>query len=781
MRRKKDVALSCITKDARDTIVSKLKGTFKVPIKQRTSTQKKALILIRRRKDFSLNENGKLVCHGKEVIVKEDLPKCVETVFKANHGCGARTLYNKLKHRYTGFTEGRIIEILHNSEYYHRQYPRFTNKPVPKTVKASSPGQRWQIDIMSLKGFETEYENKIYKYILQICDVYSRFIIPQPLTSKRSSEVALVLENVFLQHGAPKIIQCDNGLEFQGISIRRLLEKHDIKMVHGRPYHPQSQGKCERSNQTLRRKITFRCRMKEGFNWVSGLQNIAHSINTLPKRVLGNMTPFEVYFRRNNTSKESLDEKDIKDRIKKANKSFRRRQIKGSAAPSKYVVGEKVLIRYPFAKSRVPSKRYILDGKIVGVKSGGTYLVEFVTPKGATVTERVRVDNITSLTYNIQKQKQQRANKSNEVADENKLKKKAHKARFYKVLEHEDNINTLTAAAFQSGAKILFDPKPNGNCQFAAISHQLQKHDLYRDESVLRYESVEHLRKNKQFYESFVHQGTYENYIQEMLKDGTYGDNLTLIALMREYNMQCLVLSTAGPQHSALVSNDGLYDDKLPLITLGYFPEYAGMHYVSIDVDSSVIDDICDQEEDPVGAAFEEYDHGPHERDSLAPIEHPEADSCDEFMTKASKQKPTETTYFERARNILIEKRRSKKKGPSFPFMALPQLVQEMIIDMCIKRNPSERYVLEKVNGYFADLLKRMGIKRPKIYVSPSLIETVPNPVSVRYFIRNLGRNSGVVMEIKNIIREPRWPNAWLRLRATGIRWYDIVDIYYSK
>ena len=123
-----------------------------------------------------------------------------------------------------------------------------------------------------------------------------------------------------------------------------------------------------------------------------------------------------------------------------------------------------------------------------------------------------------------------------------------------------------------------------------------------------------------------------------------------------------------------------------------------------------------------------------------------------------------------------------------FPFKLFPLLVQEIIVTKTIQQNPAMRFVLEKVDRHFIDLFKIMKIPlwmgkcpRIRIYISPALLDTVPNPVSVRYLLRRIGRNSGVIQEIRGTIKQPNWANVWLRLRLSGIRWYDIVDIYYSS
>ncbi|KAL3892385.1 hypothetical protein ACJMK2_004595 [Sinanodonta woodiana] len=238
--------LACLTKAKCDIIVVKLNGTFDVPIKKRMFEQVKCLNVIRKRKDFTLDERGSLLCGVKQFLIKGDLPGFVKRTFLKNKGSGTRVIYNKLKEKCTGFSKQAIIEIIYDSKYYHEKYPRFTNKPLPKTITEDEPGKRWQIDIINMKSQIVQYKGSTYKYILQIVYSYSRFVMPKPLKSKLSREVAKALEDVLMVNLAPDIIQCDNGQEFKGKSVKLLLKKYNIKMINSSPYDPQSQGKCER-------------------------------------------------------------------------------------------------------------------------------------------------------------------------------------------------------------------------------------------------------------------------------------------------------------------------------------------------------------------------------------------------------------------------------------------------------------------------------------------------------------------------------------------------------
>ena len=76
------------------------------------------------------------------------------------------------------------------------------------------------------------FEGNIYKYILKAIDVASRYKVLRPLRTKRSSEIAFVLEAIHKRVGVfkyPKTFQCDNGSEFKN-EVTKLLEKHKVEI-----------------------------------------------------------------------------------------------------------------------------------------------------------------------------------------------------------------------------------------------------------------------------------------------------------------------------------------------------------------------------------------------------------------------------------------------------------------------------------------------------------------------------------------------------------------------
>ena len=49
------------------------------------------------------------------------------------------------------------------------------------------------------------------------------------------------LSTIYKEHGPPRVLQHDQGREFDG-AVNKLCKKLGIKVIKGRPYHPQSQG-----------------------------------------------------------------------------------------------------------------------------------------------------------------------------------------------------------------------------------------------------------------------------------------------------------------------------------------------------------------------------------------------------------------------------------------------------------------------------------------------------------------------------------------------------------
>jgi len=82
----------------------------------------------------------------------------------------------------------------------------------------------------------------------------------------------------------------------------------------------------------------------------------------------------------------------------------------------------------------------------------------------------------------------------------------------------------------------------DGNCQFRAVSDQ-----LYRTENrctEIRAAAVAQLRKHSELYEPFVPDQNFAEYVNDMSRDGTWGDHLTLQAIADAYSVRLCVLTS---------------------------------------------------------------------------------------------------------------------------------------------------------------------------------------------------------------------------------------------
>ena len=133
------------------------------------------------------------------------------------------------------------------------------------------------------------FEGNTYKYILTGIDVASRRKVARALKTRKSSEVAFVLELIYRKGGVfkyPKVFQRDNGSEFKS-KVTKLLEKHnvDIRRVTTKYKHTHT-AFVEAFNKELANLLfkpmdaqKLQVPEKEPTIWVKNLNKIVNKIN----------------------------------------------------------------------------------------------------------------------------------------------------------------------------------------------------------------------------------------------------------------------------------------------------------------------------------------------------------------------------------------------------------------------------------------------------------------------------------------------------------------------
>ena len=93
-----------------------------------------------------------------------------------------------------------------------------------------------QIDFINLSRQRVEYyKGKVYRYVLLVMDVFSRFHWLSQLQRKFPDHVAQQLFKTFSEHGPPDRVQSDNGGEFKK-DVKKLCCSHSSLLLRSRFY-----------------------------------------------------------------------------------------------------------------------------------------------------------------------------------------------------------------------------------------------------------------------------------------------------------------------------------------------------------------------------------------------------------------------------------------------------------------------------------------------------------------------------------------------------------------
>jgi len=154
-----------------------------------------------------------------------------------------------------------------------------------------------------------------YRYVMHLVDHFTRFSVLRALENKEAESVLRVLEDVCALIGYPTILQSDNGTEFKNSLVQDFCARNGIKMLHGSPYHPQSQGSCERGNQSAKRKLAAQAAQDRkdvlnkitgpvaGFDWYDNLRKVQYQLNSSARKVLA-QSPYQLVFNRSPSTSE---------------------------------------------------------------------------------------------------------------------------------------------------------------------------------------------------------------------------------------------------------------------------------------------------------------------------------------------------------------------------------------------------------------------------------------------------------------------------------------------
>ena len=186
----------------------------------------------------------------------EEVERLVVSVRKAHPAWGARKIRSYLE--LEGYAGLPAVSTMHAILQRHGQIAVTRSKRDLQRFERSQPNELWQMDF---KGhFKTDV-GRCHPFTL--IDDHSRYALGIFACQREDREsVQPHLEQLFGKFGLPQCILCDNGPPW-GNSLERCpitslgvwLLKLGVDVIHGRPAHPQTQGKLERFHRSFKAEV----------------------------------------------------------------------------------------------------------------------------------------------------------------------------------------------------------------------------------------------------------------------------------------------------------------------------------------------------------------------------------------------------------------------------------------------------------------------------------------------------------------------------------------------
>jgi len=186
------------------------------------------------------------------------------------------------------------VRTLANILRRHQRVPAVVpGPPADQRFERGRPNELWQCDF---KGWLEVKRQRVYPFT--VLDDHSRFLLAvEPCPDQTMLTAWNALWNVFGEFGLPDEILCDHAFGDHNPRVRTLswfearLIRLGIRPCHGRPYHPQTQGKLERLHGTLEREVWPRVRRDrldhfadDVARWRTGVYNVLRPHEALNDR-----------------------------------------------------------------------------------------------------------------------------------------------------------------------------------------------------------------------------------------------------------------------------------------------------------------------------------------------------------------------------------------------------------------------------------------------------------------------------------------------------------------
>ena len=144
----------------------------------------------------------------------------------------------------------------------------------------------YQIDLVEMIPYAKQ--NKNYKYILTVIDIFSKYAWAVAVKTKSSKDVGNAMRKILESGHVPRNIHSDKGKEFYNSEFKQLMNRYKINLYS--TYTSLKASIVERFNRTLKTKMWKQLHLNGSYKWIAILPKLIESYNNTKHSTI-KMTP----------------------------------------------------------------------------------------------------------------------------------------------------------------------------------------------------------------------------------------------------------------------------------------------------------------------------------------------------------------------------------------------------------------------------------------------------------------------------------------------------------
>ncbi len=235
------------------------------------------------------------------VVPKEDANILVAKIYTdpllaAFHG--RDRVYKLICRRYVGVSRAAVFDAIKRHEATQIRQSASSPSVRQPGREARYPNHIWQLDYTDDTLSKVDHTLQITTLV--VVDCFSRYVWAIAVKQKgfRShSAVRDFIYDLFLREGAPSILQGDNAFS----SLKSICSDFGTQLIIDRPHHWQAHATVERFNRSIKDKKRLVAADTQSAPRIDIpsrnhlLRMVLSSMNSLSSKVLGGLSPFQVY------------------------------------------------------------------------------------------------------------------------------------------------------------------------------------------------------------------------------------------------------------------------------------------------------------------------------------------------------------------------------------------------------------------------------------------------------------------------------------------------------